>query len=214
MHSIQINSPCRYHRKHISFSDSIFLLPYSGALQLRDRLTKQNILKISSALVQEQQLDQLFSEVIQSICHHTAYDDFRALVGLFQLLIRCESCHDYSAGQAPRIRNQRAHDILRYIDTHITESLDYQTIARQFYISEKNLYQIFKKETGLSPSRYINERRIINAKLLLHQGYSAAEVAELTGYQDYSVFYRNFRKGTGISPADYLKGVRPQFHNE
>ena len=51
----------------------------------------------------------------------------------------------------------------RYIDNHIAEELDYQTIAGKFYLSEKSLYQLFKKETGLSPARYINERRIIKA---------------------------------------------------
>lgn len=207
MHRIVLNSTCRYYRKHILFSDEIFLMPQPSGLLLRNLIIKQGVMKISNKTVVEAGLDKLFADVIHSVMNHTPYDEFCALISLFQLLISAEKCYEMYGGQLPEIRNKKAHEILKYIDQHIADELDYKTIARQFFISEKSLYQIFKKETGLSPARYINERRIMKAKLLLNNGYSAADAAELAGYKDYSVFYRNFIKGTGVSPSDFAKSI-------
>lgn len=213
MHRIIINQTCRYYRRHILFSGDIFFMTQPGGLYLRNLIVSQGVMKISGKAAAEAGLEKLFSDVCTHVINHTPYDEFCALTGLFQLLISMNKCHEVYDGQLPEIRNEKAHEILRYIDNHIAEELDYQTIAGKFYLSEKSLYQIFKKETGLSPARYINERRIIKAKLLLHEGYSAAETAELTGYRDYSVFYRNFIRDTGMSPSDFAKNRTILQHN-
>ena len=40
-------------------------------------------------------------------------------------------------------------------------------------------------------------------KLCALPDVSVREIAHLTGYQDFSTFYRNFKKLTGQSPAEY-----------
>lgn len=205
MHRIVLNHTCRYERRHIQFYDNIFLMPQPNGLSLRNLIIQQGVMKIDGSTVCKTGLDRLFTDVLHSILRHTPYDEFCALIALFQLLISMEKSFALYGGHLPKIHNQKAHEILRYIDNHIAEELDYKTIARHFFMSEKTVYQIVKKETGLSPARYINERRIIKAKLLLNDGCSATDAAILTGYKDYSVFYRNFIKGTGVSPSDFGK---------
>ena len=207
MHRVILHTTCRYGRRHILFSDDIFLMPQPSGLWLRNLLIKQGVMKISAQNVREAGLDNLLADVLHNITNHTPYDEFCALITLFQLLISAEKCYKLYGQPLLEIRNEKAHEILSYIDRHIADALDYKTLAKKFFMSEKSLYQIFKKETGLSPAHYINERRIIKAKLLLNNGYSAADVAHLTGYKDYSVFYRNFVKSTGVSPSDFSKSL-------
>lgn len=214
MHGVLINRAGLYHRKHIFFRDNLFQTSQPGAAKLYERLLRREILKLDNTFIRMHGLDRLIDHIIRSVCRHTAYDDFCAVAGLYHLLIQCVEYQSQIPQPQIRIHNQKIHDILHYIDAHIAEPMDYPTLADLFFVSEKNLYHIFKKETGLSPARYINERRIIKAKLLMHQGYPATEAAELTGFQDYSVFYRNFKKAAGVSPADYLKGIRPPFPSD
>ncbi len=204
MHRINLHKVCRYHRKHVVFDNEIFSLSLPYGNLLYQSLYKQDVIKITEDTVCEAGLDRLLDEIIQHIRNHTHYDDFCALVSLLRLLI---SCVNQENSQSV-IKNERAFEIMRYIDSHIHEKLDYRKISEHFYISEKSLYHIIQRETGFSPTRYLNERRIMKAKTLLMQGIPATESARLTGYQDYTAFYRNFKKYTGISPAHYCRIIR------
>ena len=103
------------------------------------------------------------------------------------------------------MRIGKAYGMVKYIDENISDDLSYKSIAHEFHMSEKSLYKFFKQETGFTLSKYIRERRIIKAKSLLNTGMSAGEVARAVGFQDYSVFYRNFLKEDGIPPTEYTR---------
>lgn len=67
----------------------------------------------------------------------------------------------------------------------------------------------FKQYVGLSPARYIQSLRIVNAQRLLERTkYSIGEVSEIVGYDNPLYFSRVFKKETGLSPAQYRKAER------
>lgn len=205
MHRLIIERAHLLRRGHIGFSSKIFSLPWNGAQMLQNMLSEQRILKIDTPTAVREGMHQMFTDIQNNILQHTPYHDFCALASLYKLLISFEENINRADSKIPSVRNKQVREILLYIDEHISEDLNYSRISEHFFVSEKNLYQIFKKETGLSPTCYINERRILKARLLLEHGTPATEAAEQTGYQDYSSFYRNFKKGTGLSPADYIR---------
>ena len=205
MHRVILKNPCRYHRKHIWFREDIFLMPQAEGLLLRNRIVQQSIIKLGPQAAEAAGIYPLFDAVMDGVKSNTPYGGFCAIVSLLQLLICAEKYSALHGSPHAEVRDKTVHEILRYMDAHIADDLDYKTIASLFYISPKNLYRIFKKETGLSPARYVSERRMIKAKLLLSDGCSAAEAAEKVGYEDYSVFYRNFIRATGIAPSEFAK---------
>lgn len=63
----------------------------------------------------------------------------------------------------------------------------------------------FKQYVGLSPARYIQSLRIVNAQRLLERTkYSIGEVSEIVGYDNPLYFSRVFKE-TGLSPRSTAK---------
>lgn len=93
----------------------------------------------------------------------------------------------------------------RYIDIHYKETISLAELARQFGLSRSAFCAVFPQFTGMSPHKYIAQKRIREAQALIrsHPGRSLNRIASEVGYDDPSTFYRNFLRFTGMSPAKY-----------
>ena len=100
-------------------------------------------------------------------------------------------------------RYEQFNDILSYINQHISEDLNIQTLANHFYLSPSYLCKIFKQETGTTINKYITAQRITLAKSLLAEGHAVADTCNMCGFGDYSNFLKIFTKTVGISPKKY-----------
>ncbi len=92
-------------------------------------------------------------------------------------------------------------EILRYVNEHLTENLQLETLAKQFFMSKNHLTKLFKDATGSTVANYILQKRMSLAKGMLRAGEPATLVAEKLGYEEYTSFYRNYKKVFGFSPA-------------
>lgn len=93
------------------------------------------------------------------------------------------------------------------MEQHYSESLSVADIAEALSIDRSYFSNLFKKEVGISPSRYITELRMQKASELLERNlYSVAVVAASVGFSDQFTFSRCFKKHYGISPSSYKKG--------
>ncbi len=96
------------------------------------------------------------------------------------------------------------HSIRNYVDTHYEDSLSLELLAQHFYLSPSYLSRIFKRETGVNLSTYLQNVRIEAAKVLLRTtDLKSYEVAERIGISDPVYFSRIFKKVTGLKPKDY-----------
>lgn len=98
--------------------------------------------------------------------------------------------------------------LIDYINNHLTQTLTIDELAQQFYISKYHLLHIFKQQTKTSLYQYIQEKRIIQAKVLMQSGVAPGEVFRKCGFNDYAGFYKAFRKMTGMSPRLYIQSIR------
>ncbi len=207
LHKPIIKAPCRYFRKRILFDKKIFIDFNIFSFELYNILRKRKFITLSKEDVQAFQLDTLFSQIEHSLSHNSQYEDFCASISLFSLLIKAEKSSRQSDNSFIHKNNGKIDEIIRYIEEHLSENLSYKAISEKFFITEKNLYKIFKNQSGFTLSNYISERRIIKAQSILNSGYTANEAAILSGFNDYSVFYKNFLKKVGITPAGYIKNL-------
>jgi AraC-like DNA-binding protein len=73
-------------------------------------------------------------------------------------------------------------------------------------VSADHLRRQFRRETGLSPVRYVQEKRIAEAKRLLGvAGFSVKEASYQTGFQDPYYFSRLFKKIVGKPPSAFCQ---------
>lgn len=125
----------------------------------------------------------------------------------------CILARSYSKNQNNRNEHSGLSDIIRcteYIDNHYNEDISIQFLAKNFNMSSSDLCRKFPKATGLTVNRYINLKRINAAEALLRtfQYTNIQTVAEKSGYNDFSTFYRNFVKITGVNPSSYASGQK------
>lgn len=95
--------------------------------------------------------------------------------------------------------------ILLYIDENPTLPLTISSLSKTFNLSQSWIAHSFKKTLGISPSQYINRKKITYAQSLINMGTSPVQAADLCGYVNYTTFYRQYKKYLGASPAQDRK---------
>ncbi len=66
------------------------------------------------------------------------------------------------------------------------------------------LCRVFKKHLNKTPTEFINDIRIANAKLALeYTNRSILQICEEVGFDNTSHFYHLFKKDTGLSPKAF-----------
>lgn len=100
--------------------------------------------------------------------------------------------------------------VLKYVDAHYVESnITIKRIASHFSVNSSYLGYLFKQETGLYFSDYLNHIRVKQGEhLLLTTDYSITDIAAKVGYSDMTYFSQIFKKRTGVSPAKYRQMKR------
>ena len=92
------------------------------------------------------------------------------------------------------------------IDRRAAQSISLDALASECHVSPGHFRKLFHELTGLSPTEYINRRRVAMAQeLLRNQDLLVAEVAEAVGMPDANYFTRLFRRLVGETPSRYRK---------
>ncbi|SFF01928.1 two-component system, response regulator YesN [Paenibacillus algorifonticola] len=96
--------------------------------------------------------------------------------------------------------------IEQYVKSRMSEEVSREEIASLLHFNPAYLSRLFKKETGSSLTDYIVSQRMEYAKKLLSESdLKVSDVAEITGYSNFSYFSRLFKKQEGYSPIEFRK---------
>lgn len=105
---------------------------------------------------------------------------------------------------APRLPQRKLQRAIAFIDAHLRDDLALADIARVLAISPGHFSHAFKQTTGLSPHRFVLERRVENAKaMLLETDLPITEIADRIGCATPSHFSVMFHRVTGQTPRDF-----------
>lgn len=106
-------------------------------------------------------------------------------------------------------KDERIVKALTYIRDHLYEPIGLNSLIQNAYLSKDHFIRLFKKETGLTPVRYIHQKKIEKAQLiLLTDNIPIKSIAYSLAFDDYSYFIRVFKKVTGTTPQAY-RNARP-----
>ncbi len=92
-----------------------------------------------------------------------------------------------------------------YMIEHFCEQdFDYKKMCSESSLSYDYFKELFIKQYGTSPVKYVTKLRIEKAEELLITGlYSVTEIAEMCGFENVYYFSNVFKKYTGVSPKNY-----------
>jgi AraC family transcriptional regulator len=98
----------------------------------------------------------------------------------------------------------KLNQLKEFIEEHLGEDLTIAKMAAVVYMSPFHFARAFKSGMGQSPHRYVTQRRMERAKILLSvTRLPVAEVADRVGFSNQSHFTAQFRKATGTTPKAY-----------
>lgn len=122
-----------------------------------------------------------------------------------QLLTYIKRATDARTAAMPAEKPELLDRITAYIEGNFSRGLTVGEVSGKFYVSSSTVSHLFRHKLGVSFYRYVTQRRLIAAKTLIEQGELLENVANQTGFLDYSGFYRAFKQEFGISPRQYRK---------
>lgn len=112
---------------------------------------------------------------------------------------------DAQAGVAA-VKNPLINKAIKYIQKNYAEDISLITLSQYLNISSVYLSQLFKKELGTSPIKFIINYRIERAKELLKETDDTIyNIAVKVGFWESKHFSKTFKRVTGVTPMQYKK---------
>lgn len=161
--------------------------------------------RIPSEIFQKYHLGNIFKGIEEYTQNPTSVTDFMVRTYAAQLVVKISEILKKEFLINESTKNKHVKSIYEYIENNFKDNINIDEIANYLYLNKAYISRLFKKETGLTISSYINMRRIILAKNMLLSGKNPTDVFWMCGFREYTTFYRSFKKYTGISPDTFVK---------
>ena len=119
-----------------------------------------------------------------------------------------EAAMDY-AGRMKKLRKDKICSIhvvrcIDYMHDNLHSSITVEELAELVDLNPSYLCRLFKKETGVSVSEYIQQLKIDAAKnMLLYSDFTPARISSILALPDQSYFTQVFKKYTGLTPRKF-----------
>ena len=211
-HSFKISVPTRFY--FIRFTDNYFMQEdeLTDYRSWYDRIAYiiANYNKVPGDIISSERERQFIINSIKSIYQESLTSDSYSgsiitgsLASILNILAR--SIESRYVEQANEI-DDRFGEILRYINTHISDStkLHIPDLAGRFNLSKTYFSEYFKKKAGVSLAEYIlkSKLRIVETKVL-HTDLSLKEIAYQMNFTDSSHLARSFKKVYGMTVKEF-----------
>lgn len=119
---------------------------------------------------------------------------------------------DATARRPGELALARARNLEAWIDSHLGEPITMGTLCRVAGVGERCLQKSFQYRRGISPMRFVAERRLLAAHQWLADATHAATVTEAAlrfGFSHLGRFSVSYRQAIGESPSQTLAAARP-----
>jgi AraC family transcriptional regulator len=134
-------------------------------------------------------------------------DTYSLLIGLCLLRRHSNQCETTNVERGG-LSGRRLAAVLEYIDAHFAETISLQDLAQIAGLSPRHLCCAFRRSVGMAPHRYLVERRLERAKLLLGGTGCLAQIALDCGFASQQHFTSAFRQALGTTPGVMRKSMR------
>lgn len=147
-------------------------------------------------------LSSRYAQKIEAVTNEASCNSLtREMVRKYCILVKNHSLKGYSL----LIRK-----VITRIDSDLTDDLSLKAQAELLNVNSSYLSTLFKKETGVTLTEYVNRKRIDHALLLLNSTNMQIHlIAQYCGIPDVNYFTKIFKKLIGKTPREYRDSVSP-----
>lgn len=98
----------------------------------------------------------------------------------------------------------RLRRVVDFIEANLAQPLTLELLAHVAGLSVFHFARVFRQATGISPYRYVSERRLLLAqRLLMAQDLPVHDIALACGFPRHANFSAAFTRARGLSPTRY-----------
>ena len=107
-----------------------------------------------------------------------------------------------------KILNLHLKKAIIYIESHYHNAITLKDIMRAVALSHSSLTQLFKKELGMTPIKFVWYYRIVVAeRMLASSDLPIQDIASKCGFQTAQHFSRKFEESCGCTPTVFRKAA-------
>jgi transcriptional regulator GlxA family with amidase domain len=100
-------------------------------------------------------------------------------------------------------------EVRDFLKDKLNEAVTVEYIAESLNMSPRNFSRVFRKESGMTPGRFLEKMRLDQAKNMLeYTEMSVDMIAVKCGFSNAVSLRRVFLKNISLSPAQYRKGFK------
>lgn len=177
-------------------SSLVDLLP--GHLVVAAPTVRDSVARFTEALVHETQGSRPgTNEIVQRVAE---------LVYLCALRVHFENISTPDPGLGSALLDPHIGRALQLIDARLADPWTVASLAARVGMSRAAFSQLFTEKAFCPPMRYLQLRRIREAKrLMVETSLTLGEIGRRVGYPDATGFSRAFRREVGQSPREYRR---------
>jgi AraC family transcriptional regulator len=154
--------------------------------------------------------DTLLSNLLEALAGELAAPTERGQLYV-ETLIDCIAVHvgrdsigDRNAKRSAGLSEETLRRLLDFIESRLDVGTSLQELADEARLCRAHFAACFRNSTGMSPHKYVMERRIAAAKtMLVPAAVPLSEIALACGFSSQTHFTECFRRTTGFTPAQY-----------
>lgn len=143
-------------------------------------------------------------------------DPFTRIIKLIEILKDLAQSDEYTLLNAEGFSievakqdNDRINIVLNYVREHFQSPIKLDEMAELISMTVPSFCRYFKKLTGKTFVRFLNDYRLVHAaKLLSEEQLSITAVCYESGFSNYSHFTKQFNEFSGKSPSKYRSEVK------
>ena len=195
-HMLVVNGGADYERYDVMFART--LIPdslYEKTRECSEVISASGLIKELFSAADEYYSSARFSK-----------EEYRALLRSLILTVCCEFVR--LARKKEEVRGGELsggstfHLALMHINKNLSEIKSVESVCKSLYITKRYLHYLFKRNLGITPKKYITEKRLIWARKEILGGRAPTEAYRIAGFTDYTSFYRNYKAHYGHAPSE------------
>lgn len=205
---------------HFSFLDTVSVIEnedFSKILQentSKSSACQQYIIPLSGKISPTQRATLLFNQLLDLSRQEVIYINPIIDYALSLLIMEISQEHIEMHYNIQNKISLRVSMIMEWIKANFHRPITIVEIANEFNYNSDYVSSLFKKNTGMTLTSYINKTRIdISKSLIVNYNVSIKEAAFSSGFTDEKYYMKIFKKLEGMTPLQYKKAFARKMIN-